>query len=117
MGRNKINNSISFLSNSARLIRVFPKIKSAMMIKIWFLMALMSYPNVPAIAYKGFGGYLEKEECEKMRITAENIVANYEISRGNTVYIKTFCMEMDAFESQLKLKEELEKLKNKGEDA
>ena len=117
MGRNKINNSISFLSNSARLIRVFPKIKSAMMIKIWFLMALMSYPNVPAIAYKGFGGYLEKEECEEMRITAENTVAGYEISRGNTVYIKTFCMEMDAFESQLKLKEELEKLKNKGEDA
>ena len=116
MGRNKINNSISFLSNSARLIRVFPKIKS-MMIKIWFLMALMSYPNVPAIAYKGFGGYLEKEECEAMRVTAENTIANYEIARGNTVYIKTFCMEMDAFESQLKLKEELEKLKNKGADA
>ena len=117
MGRNKINNSISFLLNSARLIRVFPKIKSAMMIKIWFLMALMSYPNVPAIAYKGFGGYLEKEECEEMRVTAENTIANYEIARGNTVYIKTFCMEMDAFESQLKLKEELEKLKNKGADA
>ena len=117
MGRNKINNSISFPLNSARLIRVFPKIKSVMMIKIWFLMALMSYPNVPAIAYKGFGGYFEKEECEEMRAAAENQIANFEMQRGNTVYIKTFCMEMDAFESQLKLKEELEKLKNKGADA
>lgn len=80
-------------------------------------MALMSYPNVPAIAYRGFGGYLEKEECEEKRVTAENQIANFEKQRGNTVYIKTFCMEMDAFESQLKLKKELEKLKNKGTDA
>ena len=112
-----MNNSISFLSISATLIRVFPKIKSVTMIKIWFLMALMSYPNVPAIAYKGFGGYLEKEECEEMRITAENQIANFEMQRGNTVYIETYCMEMDAFKSQLELKKELEKLRNKGTDA
>ena len=81
------------------------------MIKIWFLMAMMSYPGVPVIAYKGFGGFLEKEECEEKRVAAENQIANFEMQRGNTVYIKTFCMEMDAFESQLKLK------KNKGADA
>ena len=63
-------------------------------------MALMSYPNVPAIMYKGYGGYLDKEECESMRILAENEIAAYEIRRGNTVYIETFCMEMEAFESQ-----------------
>ena len=34
------------------------------MIKIWFLMALMSYPNIPAIAYKGFGGFLTPEESK-----------------------------------------------------
>ena len=55
------------------------------MIKIWFLMALMSYPNMPAIAYKGYGGFLEKEECEERRIIAENMIADYEITRGNTV--------------------------------
>jgi hypothetical protein len=112
-----MNNSISFLSISARLIRVFPKIKSVTMIKIWFLMALMSYPNVPAIAYKGFGGFLEKEECEEKRVAAENQIANFEMQRGNTVYIETYCMEMDAFKSQLELKKELEKLRNKGTDA
>ena len=74
------------------------------MIKIWFLMALMSYPGVPAIAYKGFGGYLEKEECEKMKVAAENQIANFEMRRGNTVYIESYCLEMDAFENQLKKK-------------
>ena len=74
------------------------------MITVWFLMALMSYPNFPAISYKGFGGFLEKEECEERKIIAENQIANFEMQRGNTVYIETFCLEMEAFESQLKEK-------------
>ena len=77
------------------------------MIKVWFLVALMSYPNFPAISYKGFGGFLEKEECEERKIIAENQIANFEMQRGNTVYIETFCLEMEAFESQLKEKKEL----------
>ena len=70
-------------------------------------MALMSYPNMPAIAYKGYGGFLEKEECEERRIIAENIIADYEMRRGNTVYIETYCMEMEAFQTQLEKKKEL----------
>ena len=77
------------------------------MIKIWFLMALMSYPNLPAIAYKGYGGFLTLEECEEKRILIENQIANFEMQRGNTVYIEIFCLEMEAFESQLKKKKEL----------
>jgi len=77
------------------------------MIKVWFLMALMSYPNMPAISYKGYGGFLEKEECEERRIIAENLIAEYEMRRGNTVYIETFCMEMEAFKTQLEKKKEL----------
>ena len=68
-------------------------------------MALMSYPNVPAIMYKGFGGYLDKEECESMKIVAENEIAAYEIRRGNTVYIETYCMEMESFENSLEKKD------------
>ena len=77
------------------------------MIKVWFLMALMSYPNLPAIAYKGYGGFLTSDECEEKRILIENQIANYEMQRNNTVYIETYCMEFDAFESQLKKKKEL----------
>ena len=67
-------------------------------------MALMSYPNLPAIAYKGYGGFLTSDECEEKRILIENQIANFEIQRGNTVYIETYCMEFEAFESQLKEK-------------
>ena len=80
------------------------------MIKIWFLMALMSYPNMPAVIYKGYGGFLEKEECEERRVFAENLIAEYEIQRGNTVYIETYCMEMEAFTSGLDKKKELDKI-------
>jgi len=77
------------------------------MIKIWFLMALMSYPDLPAVMYKGYGGFLSQDECEEKRIVIENDIANIEINRGNTVYIETYCMEMQAFESQIKKKKEL----------
>ena len=64
----------------------------------------MSYPNMPAIAYKGYGGFFEKQECEDNRALVENMVADYEMQRGNTVYIESYCMEMEAFETQLKKK-------------
>ena len=67
-------------------------------------MVLMSYPNMPAIAYKGYGGFFEKQECEDNRAIVENMVADYEMKRGNTVYIESYCMEMEAFETQLKKK-------------
>ena len=72
------------------------------MIKVWFLMALMSYPNINAIHYKGFGGFTSKEECEEVRILTENGIAEMEMQRGNTVYIETYCMEMYAFPTQFK---------------
>ena len=47
------------------------------MITVWFLMASMSYPNLPAIAYKGYGGFLTSDECEEKRILIENQIANF----------------------------------------
>ena len=65
-------------------------------------MALMSYPDLPAIAYRGYGGFLSMEECEEKRIFIENDIARIETERGNTVYIESYCLEFEAFESQLK---------------
>ena len=70
------------------------------MVTVWFLMALMSYPNLNAIHYKGFGGFTTLEECEEKRILTENGIVEMEMQRGNTVYIETYCMEMYAFPSQ-----------------
>ena len=63
-------------------------------------MALMSYPDLNAIHYKGFGGFTTLEECEEKRILTENGIAEMEMQRGHVVYIETYCMEMYAFESQ-----------------
>jgi len=82
------------------------------MVKIWFLLALMSYPNIPAILYKGFGGFLTLEECEEKRIVTRNQIREIETKLGRIAYIETYCLEVEAFESQLKKKEKLEK-KNK----
>ena len=81
------------------------------MIKVWFLMALMTYPDLNAIHYKGFGGFTTKEACEAVRIITENGIADMEIKRGRTVYVETFCMEMYAFPSQFNApKKELDKI-------
>jgi len=70
-------------------------------IKVWFLMALMAYPNINAIHYKGYGGFNEKEECEATRPIIENMISQTEIDRGTPAFfIETFCMEMYAFPSQ-----------------
>ena len=66
-------------------------------------MALMSYPNLNAIHYKGFGGFTTLEECEGVRIITENGIADMETRRNKTVYIETYCMEMYVFPSQFDL--------------
>ena len=50
-------------------------------------MALISYPNVPAITYKGFGGFFSLNECEDKRIFAENMITNYEILQRYTLLL------------------------------
>ena len=74
-------------------------------------MVLISFPSVPAITYKGMGGFFEKSECENKRTFAENMVTDYEIRRGSTFYIETYCMEFEAFENLFK-KKKLNKLGN-----
>ncbi len=67
------------------------------MIKVFFLVALMSYPHVNAIHYKGFGGFNKQEECEEKRIITENAIVDMEIKRNRTVYIETYCLEFYVF--------------------
>jgi hypothetical protein len=70
------------------------------MITIWFLMALMTYSEENRIHYRGFGGFLDKEKCEEKSIIMENYIVDMESMRGNTVYVQTYCMEMQTFEEQ-----------------
>ena len=64
-------------------------------------MALMAYPNMNAIHYKGYGGFDKQEECEERRIVIENFIAQTEMNKETPAFfIETYCMEMYAFPSQ-----------------
>ncbi len=77
------------------------------MATVWFLMALIAIPGIPAISYKGYFAYHTEVQCEEQRVSLENFVVEQELMKGNdTFYIETYCLEMRAFEDQLKKYEE-----------
>ena len=81
------------------------------MIAVWFLIALLAFPGVPAIQYKGYYAYHTKEACESQRPYLENFIVEKELKEGlPAFYIETYCLEMHAFPDQLKkYKEDEEK--------
>ena len=82
------------------------------MATVWFLMALLAFPGVPAVSYKGYYAYHTIEACEAQRISLENFIADVEIKRGHNVfYIETYCLEMQAFQDKL---DNYEKEKQRG---
>ena len=73
------------------------------MATVWFLLALIALPGTPAINYKGYYAYHTQEQCEEQRVSLENFIVKQEIIKGNPpFYVETYCLEMDAFEDQLK---------------
>ena len=81
------------------------------MITIWFLIALIAIPGVPAINYKGYYAYHTKEDCEMQKISLENFIVERELLKGKTtMFVNSYCLEMQAFTDQLK-KYEQEKQK------
>jgi len=71
-------------------------------ITVWFLLALVAFPDIPAINYKGFYAYNTKEECEMQKISLENFLVDRELKQGKTtLYVETYCLEMQAFPKQL----------------
>ena len=77
------------------------------MATVWFLLALIAVPGTPAISYKGYYAYHTEARCEEQRVSLENFIVEQEIGKGNgTFYVETYCLEMRAFEDQLKKYEE-----------
>ena len=73
------------------------------MVTVWFLIALIAFPGVPSIQYKGYYAYHTKEACEIQRPHLENFIAEKELMEGlPAFYIETYCLEMFAFPDQLK---------------
>ena len=72
------------------------------MATVWFLIALIAFPSVTTLHYKGYYAYLTQEQCEAQRVSLENFIMDMEIKQGrNVFYVQTYCLEMDAFQNQL----------------
>ena len=73
------------------------------MATVWFLIALIAIPGISAINYKGYYAYHTEVQCEEQRVSLENFIVEQEIGKGNgTFYVETYCLEMRAFDDQLK---------------
>jgi hypothetical protein len=73
------------------------------MITVWFLIALIAFPGVSAIQYKGYYAYHTKEDCEIQKVSLENFIVDREMQKGRTtMFVDTYCLEMQAFPNQLK---------------
>ena len=83
------------------------------MIKLWFLIALMSYPSIPSIHYKGFFAYETEQACVEKQVFFENIIADIEMQMGRSFWVQTYCLEMHAFPSQVEEFKKQNQLENK----
>ena len=73
------------------------------MVTVWFLIALIALPGDPALKYKGYYAYHTKEACEMQRPSLENFIVDMELRRGHNPFnVQTYCLEMQAFEDQLR---------------
>ena len=78
-------------------------VKDVNMATVWFLLALIALPGTPAFNYKGYYSYHTQEQCEEQRVSLENFIVEQELTKGHpTFYVETYCLEMQAFEDQLK---------------
>ena len=74
------------------------------MIKIWFLLVLMSIQDGNPLVYRGFMGYNSHEDCMVNAVKAENFMMDKEMTKGfgdsRTVWIKSYCLPFDIFPPQ-----------------
>lgn len=71
------------------------------MIKIWFLLILMSVQDGNPLIYNGLMGYNSHEKCMENSILAENYMMDREMKKGfgdeKTIWIKSYCLPFDIF--------------------
>ena len=70
------------------------------MIKIWFLLILMSIQDGHPLVYRGFMGYESEEICLEKAVKAENFMLEIEAKRGNkdkTIWMESHCIPFAIF--------------------
>tara|TARA_R100001082_G_scaffold96959_1_gene64680 strand:+ start:78 stop:314 length:237 start_codon:yes stop_codon:yes gene_type:complete len=66
------------------------------MIKIWFMLMLVSIPNAPSIKYNGFI-YPSEEECQVARYELHEAYNEKSTEYKSVTLIDSYCVEFESF--------------------
>ena len=66
------------------------------MIKIWFMLVLVSMPNAPSVKYNGFI-YPNEEECQVARYELHETYNNKSTEYKSVTAIDSYCVEFESF--------------------
>ena len=66
------------------------------MIKVWFMLMLVSIPNAPSVKYNGFI-YLSEEACEVARYELHEAYNNKSTEYKSVTLINSYCVEFESF--------------------
>ena len=66
------------------------------MIKIWFMMVLMSMPNAPSVKYNGFI-YNDEEQCQMARYDFMEAYHNKSTDYKSAIVVNAYCVEFESF--------------------
>ena len=69
------------------------------MIKIWFMLILMSAPNLPSVKYNGVL-YSTEEECLSAQAEFLNMYESRPQTYKDSIIVDAFCLPFDAFPIQ-----------------
>ena len=76
------------------------------MIKIWFLLVLLSVQDGDPLIYKGIMGFDSEAACLENGAMAEKFMLEVEMRRGlgdeRTVRMESFCIPFDIFDQKKK---------------
>ena len=79
------------------------------MIKIWFLIVLLSIFEGQPLVYRGFLGYGTETICLQKALLAEELMRNIEFDRGHEIiWMESFCLPFDVFKVKKKTKKTIE---------
>ena len=66
------------------------------MIKIWFMLILVSLPNAPSVKYNGFL-YSSEGECQMARYELFEVYNNKPTEYKSVTAIDAYCVEFESF--------------------
>ena len=74
------------------------------MIKIWFLLVLLSVQDGDPLIYKGIMGYDSESKCLENGKMAEDFMMEMEMRKGTgderTIKMESFCLPFEIFEPE-----------------